>query len=95
MATLFFLAKPMAAGNAMDDGNWHRKDATQPGQDGARVRILGDCTCLYVYDVPSRVLAIQLSHVSTGFTLPHAGQGTSKHWAAFAFTVRLMIKVYF
>lgn len=34
--------KPMAAGNDRNDGNWRRVDATQPGQDGARVRIIGD-----------------------------------------------------
>lgn len=33
---------PMAAGNAADSGNWTTKDATINGQDGERVRILGD-----------------------------------------------------
>lgn len=33
---------PMAAGNAADSGNWTTKDATANGQDGQRVRILGD-----------------------------------------------------
>lgn len=33
---------PMAAGNAADSGNWVTKDATANGQDGQRVRILGD-----------------------------------------------------
>jgi hypothetical protein len=33
---------PMAAGNAADSGNWRTKDATVNGQDGQRVRILGD-----------------------------------------------------
>ena len=33
---------PMAAGNAVDSGNWITKDATVNGQDGQRVRILGD-----------------------------------------------------
>ena len=33
---------PMAAGNAADSGNWRTKDATINGQDGERVRILGD-----------------------------------------------------
>lgn len=33
---------PMAAGNAADSGNWATKDATVNGQDGQRVRILGD-----------------------------------------------------
>lgn len=33
---------PMAAGNAADSGNWTTKDATVNGQDGQRVRILGD-----------------------------------------------------
>ena len=51
-----------------------------------RVRILGDCTCLYVYDVPSRILAIQLSHVGTELAVPHAGRNTPKHWAGFAHT---------
>lgn len=34
--------RPMASGNATDDGNWTTKDATQNGQDGERVRIIGD-----------------------------------------------------
>ncbi len=34
--------KPMAANNAMESGAWQTKDATQPGQDGERVRVLGD-----------------------------------------------------
>ena len=33
---------PMASGNGDEDGNWTTKDATQPGQDGERVRIIGD-----------------------------------------------------
>lgn len=33
---------PMAANNASDSGAWQTKDATQPGQDGERVRVLGD-----------------------------------------------------
>ncbi len=33
---------PMAAGNSSDSGNWQTKDATQNGQDGERVRVLGD-----------------------------------------------------
>lgn len=33
---------PMAAGNAADSGNWRTVDATQNGQDGQRVRIIGD-----------------------------------------------------
>ena len=33
---------PMAAHNAENSGAWQTKDATQPGQDGERVRILGD-----------------------------------------------------
>jgi len=33
---------PMAAGNGSQDGNWAVKDATQNGQDGERVRVLGD-----------------------------------------------------
>ena len=33
---------PMAANNASDTGAWQTKDATLPGQDGERVRILGD-----------------------------------------------------
>ena len=45
---LFILEKrmikitPMEANNASDSGAWQTKDATQPGQDGERVRILGD-----------------------------------------------------
>lgn len=34
--------KPMAANNASESGAWQTKDATQNGQDGERVRILGD-----------------------------------------------------
>lgn len=34
--------KPMAAGNAENSGAWQTKDATQNGQDGERVRIIGD-----------------------------------------------------
>lgn len=34
--------RPMASGNATDDGNWTTKDATQNGQDGERARIIGD-----------------------------------------------------
>lgn len=34
--------KPMAANNATESGAWQTKDATQNGQDGERVRILGD-----------------------------------------------------
>lgn len=33
---------PMAANNADESGAWQTKDATQPGQDGERVRVLGD-----------------------------------------------------
>lgn len=33
---------PMANGNAADGGNWRTVDATQPGQDGQRVRVIGD-----------------------------------------------------
>jgi hypothetical protein len=33
---------PMANGNASDSGNWRTLDATQPGQDGERTRIIGD-----------------------------------------------------
>lgn len=33
---------PMANGNAADSGNWRTVDATLPGQDGQRVRIIGD-----------------------------------------------------
>lgn len=33
---------PMASGNAADGGNWRTMDATQNGQDGERVRIVGD-----------------------------------------------------
>ncbi len=33
---------PMAANNADSDGNWTTKDATTPGQDGVKARILGD-----------------------------------------------------
>lgn len=33
---------PMAANNASNDGNWTSKDATQNGQDGESVRVLGD-----------------------------------------------------
>lgn len=33
---------PMAANNANASGAWQTKDATQPGQDGERTRILGD-----------------------------------------------------
>jgi hypothetical protein len=33
---------PMASGNAEASGNWRTTDATQPGQDGQRARILGD-----------------------------------------------------
>jgi len=45
---LFILEKrmvtitPMNANNANSSGAWQTKDATQPGQDGERVRILGD-----------------------------------------------------
>lgn len=34
--------KPMAAGSAENSGAWQTKDATQNGQDGERVRIIGD-----------------------------------------------------
>lgn len=33
---------PMAAGNAQDSGAWRTVDATAPGQDGQRTRIIGD-----------------------------------------------------
>ncbi len=33
---------PMAAGNAADSGAWRTVDATAPGQDGQRTRIIGD-----------------------------------------------------
>jgi len=33
---------PMAQGNSMDAGSWRTMDATAPGQDGQKVRILGD-----------------------------------------------------
>ena len=33
---------PMAQGNADESGAWQTKDATLPGQDGQKVRILGD-----------------------------------------------------
>lgn len=33
---------PMASNNANASGAWQTKDATQPGQDGERTRILGD-----------------------------------------------------
>lgn len=33
---------PMASGNADAGGNWRTMDATQPGQDGQRARIVGD-----------------------------------------------------
>ncbi len=33
---------PMAAGNANASGNWTTKDATQVGQDGQSVRVIGD-----------------------------------------------------
>ncbi len=33
---------PMAANNANASGAWQTKDATQPGQDGERTRIIGD-----------------------------------------------------
>jgi hypothetical protein len=33
---------PMAANNASNSGAWTTKDATQPGQDGERTRIIGD-----------------------------------------------------
>lgn len=34
--------KPMAQNNAGETGAWQTKDATQPGQDGQKVRVLGD-----------------------------------------------------
>ena len=33
---------PMASGNSADSGAWRTADATQPGQDGQRTRIIGD-----------------------------------------------------
>lgn len=33
---------PMAAGQGSESGNWRTKDATQPGQDGEIVRVIGD-----------------------------------------------------
>lgn len=33
---------PMASGNGRFDGNWRTLDATQPGQDGESIRIVGD-----------------------------------------------------
>ena len=33
---------PMASNNANASGDWRTLDATQPGQDGQRVRVLGD-----------------------------------------------------
>jgi hypothetical protein len=33
---------PMGAGNGEQDGNWQTKDATAQGQDGVKVRIIGD-----------------------------------------------------
>ena len=33
---------PMASGNAVAGGNWRTVDATLPGQDGQRTRIIGD-----------------------------------------------------
>jgi len=33
---------PMAQGNAMEGGSWRTMEATAPGQDGQKVRILGD-----------------------------------------------------
>ena len=33
---------PMAQGNAADSGAWRTMDATQPAQDGQKVRIIGD-----------------------------------------------------
>lgn len=33
---------PMASGNASSAGNWRTVDATAPGQDGQRTRIIGD-----------------------------------------------------
>ena len=32
----------MAQNNAGETGAWQTKDATQPGQDGQKVRVLGD-----------------------------------------------------
>ena len=32
----------MASGNAAAGGNWRTVDATLPGQDGQRTRIIGD-----------------------------------------------------
>jgi len=32
----------MANGNAMDGGAWRTLDATLPGQDGQKARIIGD-----------------------------------------------------
>lgn len=34
--------KPMAQNNAGETGAWQTKDATSPGQDGQKVRVLGD-----------------------------------------------------
>jgi len=34
--------KPMMQHNADESGAWHTKDATTPGQDGQKVRVLGD-----------------------------------------------------
>lgn len=34
--------KPMAQNNAGEPGTWQTKDATTPGQDGQKVRVLGD-----------------------------------------------------
>jgi hypothetical protein len=36
------IIRPMASGNASDSGQWRTLDATQAGQDGEKVRILGD-----------------------------------------------------
>lgn len=33
---------PMEQNNAEESGNWQTKDATVPGQDGIRIRVLGD-----------------------------------------------------
>ena len=33
---------PMAQGNAADSGAWRTLDATQPGQDGQKARVIGD-----------------------------------------------------
>jgi hypothetical protein len=33
---------PMASGNGQNDGNWRTLDATQKGQDGESIRIVGD-----------------------------------------------------